>query len=799
MVHPRKLYLASMFMTQLFWGKSFGFRKKNNDQMKKHYFKPFAVSLFTVILCSSFSIYAQDVKPLTGHEARLISWEQNLKLKAESPFVNLKWRVAGPEFIGGRIQTIACHPDEPFTFYVGAGSGGLWKTTNHGTTWKPIFDDQPTFAMGCIAIAPSNPKILWVGTGEVLMARSSYSGLGVFKSEDAGKSWKNMGLEGTYHIPRIVIDPQNPDIVYAAALGHNYSQNPERGIYKTLDGGKTWEKVFYISDKTGIVELLMDPSDHMTLYAVAWERGRKAWQNDIAGDEGGIYKTIDGGRKWERLSNGIPASKYLGRIGLAIAPTNPNVIYAIVDNQTPNTDKGRGVVGGELFRSDNKGESWIKTHKNPFPVNIGYDFCLVRVSPDNQDELFIPGGKLITSKDAGKTFEFTGETIVHILSHDIRVMHLDMHELWIDPTNTDRLLLGNDGGLYCSWDRGGTWLHFNNFPIGEFYAVSVDNAEPYNIYGGTQDNAAVYGPGKHTIEDRLTKYGVEDPWKHVYLDQWGGGDSYFTEVDPENPDVIYYEHQFGDLKRKNIKTGETSSIQPMPDKGAESYRVNWMIPYIISHFDPSTLYYGTTKLLKSPDKGDNWMTISPDLTTNPGPERQGNVPFGTITSISESPLKQGLIYIGTDDGNIQMTSDEGKTWNKLNNNLPDKWVSRVRASRHDVNTVYVTFTGYRDDDYQSYIYMSVNSGKSWLPINGNLPPEPVNVIVEDPRNPDILYIGTDLSAYVSLNRGKSWNSLSNHLPTCAVYDLVIQDRELDLVAGTHGRGVFVLDIEEIGK
>ena len=767
--------------------------------MKKYIFNPFIISLSILILGSTLSLYSQSEKPIMGPEARIKSWEQHVKLKTESSYKDLKWRVAGPEFMGGRIETITCHPDDPFTIYVGVGSGNLWKTVNHGTTWEPIFDDQPTSAIGCVAIAPSDPDILWVGTGEVLMARSSYSGLGVFKSEDAGKSWQHMGLEGSYHVPRIVIDPENPDIVYAAALGHNYTYNEERGIYKTMDGGKSWEKVFYISDNVGVVELLMDPSDNLTLYAVTWERDRKAWRNDIAGKGSGIYKTNDGGKNWKRLTNGIPSTDHVGRIGLAIAPTNPNVIYAIMDNQTPGSTQAGATAGGELFRSDDKGESWAKTHKEPIPARIGYDFCLVRVSPDNEDEVFLPVWKLVYSKDGGRTFEFTGDTVVHILSHDIRVMHLDMHELWIDPMNPDRLLLGNDGGLYCSWDRGKTWLHYNNFPIGEFYAVSVDNADPYNIYGGTQDDAALYGPGNHNVEDRLTKYGVEDPWKHVYLDRWGGGDSYFTELDPTDPDVIYYESQFGGLRRKNMKTGEIKSIQPRAKEGEERYRYNWMTPYVISRHDPSAIYYGAHKIFKSADRGDNWECISPDLTTNPGPERQGNIPFGTITSVSESPLKQGLIYVGTDDGNIQVTEDDGKTWKKLNKSLPDKWVSRVRASRHDINTVYVTFTGYRDDDFQTYIYMSANAGKTWKPIAGNLPPEPVNVIVEDPRDPDILYIGTDLSAYVTVNCGEGWISLSNHLPTCAVYDLVIQERELDLVAGTHGRSIFVLDIEDIGK
>jgi photosystem II stability/assembly factor-like uncharacterized protein len=543
----------------------------------------------------------------------------------------------------------------------------------------------------------------------------------------------------------------------------------------------------------------MDPEDNSTLYAVSWERDRKAWHNDIAGKESGIYKTTDGGKNWKRLSNGLPVADYVGRIGLAIAPTNPDILYAIMDNQKRDPTQRSGRVGGELYRSDDKGESWRKTHEGPFITGIGYDFCLVRVSPDNEEEIFVPGWKLVYSQDGGRTFDFTGDTVVHLLSHDSRVMHLDMHEMWIDPKNPDRLLLGNDGGFYCSWDRGKTWLHYNNIPIGEFYAVSVDNSEPYNIYGGTQDNAALYGPGTHNVEDRLTKRGVEDPWKHIYLDKWGGGDSYFTWVDPTDPNTIYYEHQFGVLRRKNMETGETKDIQPRAEEGKERYRYNWMSPFFISHYDPSTLYFAAHKVFKSTDWGDNWECISPDLTTNPGPEKQGNVPFGTITSLSESTLREGLIFAGTDDGNIQITNDDGKNWEKVSENLPDKWVSRVRASRHDVNTVYATFTGYRDDDFQTYIYMSTDLGQTWKPISSNLPPEPVNVIVEDPRDPDILYIGTDLSAYVTLDRGKEWFSLSNHLPTCAVYDLVIQDRDLDLVAGTHGRSVFVLDIEEIRK
>ena len=369
--------------------------------------------------------------------------------------------------------------------------------------------------------------------------------------------------------------------------------------------------------------------------------------------------------------------------------------------------------------------------------------------------------------------------------------------MWIDPKNTDRLLLGNDGGFYISHDRGNTWLHLNNFPIAEIYAVWVDMDKPYNIYAGTQDNAALYGPGNHNVEDRLTKYGVEDPWKDVYLDQWGGGDSYFTYRDPLDHDIIFYEHQFGDLRRKNMKTGETKDIIPIAREGEPQLRNNWMTPYFISEYNQVTLYYAANKVFKSTDRGDSWTCISPDLTTNPGPEKQGNVPYGTITMLSESQLKQGLIYAGTDDGNVQVTTDDGKTWKLINSGLPPKWVSRVVASQHETGTVFVSLTGYREDDFNTYLFMSEDFGATWKSISGNLPSEGINVIREDPRNKNILYIGTELGVYVTQDRGITWHSLCNNLPTTPVHDLVIHPRDHELVIGTHGRSCFVLDVKSI--
>lgn len=744
------------------------------------------------IFSFSFALQSKASSP----EERLRSWEQHQRLKQESPFKDLKWRAVGPEFQGGRIEAIACPTADPSTIYVGVGAGNLWKTINNGTTWEPVFENESTFSIGSIAIAPTDPNIVWVGTGEILMARSSFAGTGVFKSTDAGKTWTNTGLPDSHHVPRVLIDPKDPEIVYVAALGHNYGYNQERGLFKTTDGGKTWEKILYISEKVGIIEVVMDPEDNQTLYAASWERDRKAWNNIITGPDSGLYKTTDGGKTWQRLTQGLPTGAHIGRFGLAIAPSNPKVIYALVDNHTPRGE-GRRRYRGEVYRSDDKGATWSKTHEGDVPTAIGYDFCLVRVAPDDEDEIFICGNKLIRSRDGGKTFEPTGETIVHLLPHDIRVMHLDMHELWIDPRDPDRLLLGNDGGVYISNDRSDTWLHLNNLPIGEFYAISVDMAEPYNIYGGTQDDAALFGPSTHNIADRLTEYGVDDPWQHVYLDRWGGGDSYFTELDPTDPNTIYYEHQFGEFRRKNMQTGETKSIKPQAQEGEPPLRRNWMTPYIISFYNPRALYYGAHKLYKSLDRGDSWTCISPDLTSDPGPEKQGNVPFGTITSLSESVLKPGLLYAGTDDGNIQVTRDDGKHWSLINTGIPPKWISRVIASRHETGTVYVSLTGYREDDFEKYLYISRDFGRTWKSIAGDLPAESINVVREDPQDKNILYVGTDLGAYVSLNRGQNWFSLCNHLPTTPVHDIVIHPRENEMVIGTHGRSCFVLDIKPV--
>lgn len=803
--------------------------------------------------------------PGTSVEMRRQSWQQHLVLEQSSEFRGLPWRSIGPAFQGGRIEALAVHPSRPDTWFVGAGSGSVWKTTNAGATWQPVFTHHPTYSIGDIAIAPSNPDIVWIGTGEVLLARSSIAGFGVFKSVDGGSTWQSMGLEATGHIGKVVIDPDDPNLVHVAAIGRNYGRNAERGVFLTTDGGRSWKKTLFVDDRTGAIDLAMHPTDRRRLFAVMWEHDRRAWNHTSAGSGSGLFRSDDGGHTWNRVSRGLPTGPYIGRMGVAFAPSRPDVMYLLVSNESPVSSapapasvpsagltreslrtlskqqfleleesaiegllrssglSGRysidavrrriasdaitpaafadwlqstaptrtRTVGGELYRSEDGGASWRRMNEGPIGTAVGYDFCIVEVSPKDPDEIYVLGNWLRRSRDGGKTWDTVGGTIVHLRPHGGRILHLDHHEMIIDPGNPDRLLLGTDGGLYVSADRGATWLHVNNIPIAEFYAIATDDRMPYRVYGGTQDNGALFG-----TPDPFAAHVPED-WQHVYLDPWAGGDSYFTLPDPLDSDVVYFEHQFGDLRRKNIRTGATARIQPQAEVGEPALRYNWMTPFVISHFNPRTLYYGANRLFKSVDRGDHWTPISPDLTSAPGPERQGNVPFGTVTSISESPLRSGLLIIGTDDGKVQYTSDDGRSWMDVSAGLPEKWVSRVVASSREADTFYVSLTGYREDDFRTYVFRSADRGRTWHSLAGNLPDESVNVIREDPRNPDVLYIGTDLGVYVSLDRGRSWQSLGATLPTAAVHDLTIHPRADEIIIGTHGLSAFVMDARPI--
>lgn len=816
----------------------------------------FALRLALVLLSFSM-VFAQ-----TPARERLLSIEKNALLHQNSIFKNLSWQERGPYFCSGRIVDVEVYQNDPYTYWVATASGGLFKTVNNATTWKSLFDRQESITIGDIAISQTNSQLIWVGTGEANSSRSSYAGTGIYKSEDGGETWKRMGLEESHHISRVLIDPLDNDTVYVAVLGHLYTENGERGLYKTSDGGKNWEKVLNISAKTGIVDLVMDPRDSQVLYAAAWQKDRKAWNLVEGGPESGIYKSVDGGANWEKIGKGFPQNEHVGRIGLAIAASRPDTVYAFLDNQAPRPEErkvkvgGSGIapesllkmdketflkiplknlelflrenklperitaemihnyvgsdqitpatlaqqvmdastrlfqtniIGAEVYRSDDGGMTWNKANAKYIDGLIytyGYYFGQIRVSPDNENLIYLLGVPLLKSEDGGNTF---CDISLQGGIYGVEGVHADMHALWINPQNHKHLLLGNDGGLNISYDQGKSWQKAPNLPLAQCYTVSYDLQEPYNIYTGLQDNGVNMGPSDFVFRGRDTS------WKMIL-----GGDGAFVEPDPHHPDTVYAAFQFGSIYRISLKNDEaTRNIQPRSPDRSKPYRFNWLSPFRLSAFNSGIIYMGANKVLRSVDRGDNWVEISPDLTAQKNTD--GDVPYATITALDESPLSGQVLYAGTDDGKLWLTRDGGCKWDNIGEGLPGKWVSRVVASRYEKGRVYVSMIGYREDDFKTYLYVSEDFGTSWNSIQGNLADEPVNVIREDPVNDRILYLGTDISVYVSLDRGQSWQSLRANLPTNAVYDIKVQPMKNDLIIGTHGRGVFTLSLAEIQK
>ncbi len=693
----------------------------------------------------------------------------------------LKFRSIGPAVYSGRISDLAVNPENPSEYYVGVASGGLWKTENHGTTFKPVFDGQSVFSIGCLAMDPNNSNVLWVGTGENNSQRNLAYGDGVYKTTDGGKSFTNMGLKSSRQIGKIMIDPRNSNVVYVAAQGQAWGSGGERGLYKTTDGGKTWERSLFISENTGVSDMEMDPRNPDILYASAHQRERRVFSKINGGPESAIYKSVDAGATWSKLKKGLPKGD-VGRIGLALSPANPNLLYAVIE--LPESKSG-------FYRSTDMGESWEKMSDKGTSSPQYYNE--VYADPKDQDLVIIMDTRNSLSEDGGKTWT----------SIEGRNKHVDNHAMWIDPNDTDHYLVGCDGGLYETYDRAKTWQFKSNLPITQYYHVRTDNDFPfYNVYGGTQDNGSWFGPSR-THRRNL----VNADWTHTI-----GGDGYLSIPDPDNPDISYCESQYCGLRRYDRTTNNSVFIQPQPTID-EEYRWNWNTPYFISSFDSKTLYIGGNYVLKSTDMGNSWMKISDDLTRQID---QNSLPmmgkmwppeavaknlstskFGNLFALAESPLKQGMIYAGTDDGLIWITENDGGEWTRYNSftSVPDTtFVNYILPSMHDTNTVYACFDGRKNNsDFTPYVIKSTDKGRTWTSIAANLPSGTVYVIQEDHMNPNILFIGTEWGVWTSIDGGKKWVQIKKGIPTIQVKDLTIQKRDNDLVVATFGRGFYVLE------
>jgi photosystem II stability/assembly factor-like uncharacterized protein len=693
---------------------------------------------------------------------------------------HLEWRHIGPASFGGRIDDIEAVAGNPSVIFVGTASGGVFKTVNNGVTWMPVFDrDATALSIGDIAIAPSDPNLIWVGTGEPNNRQSSSWGDGVYKSLDGGETWNHMGLRATHHVGRVAIHPSNPDVVFVAAMGHLWGPNSERGLYRTKDAGKTWQKVLSVNDDTGVGDVAID-ADGRTLYAAAYQRRRRGFGFVGGGPGSALYRSLDGGDTWDKPTRGLPTGD-VGRIGLDISRSRPNIVYAVIEHKTK----------GGVYRSDDRGTTW--THQGSMNPRPSY-YSQIRVDPKNPDKVWMLGSFAV-SLDAGKTFhsEHTSDRI-----------HTDHHALWIDPANPDHLLLGNDGGLYFSYDGAKNWQFVDNLPIGQYYDVDVDTRDPYWIYGGTQDNGTWGIPSRTSSLLGITNADVVNI---AY------GDGFYVAIDPRDHRTIYANSQSGRTYLVDLETREEQGLRPVPKDPKEIYRFNWSSPMLLSPHDAKVVYYGGNKLFKTVDRGHVWQPISPDLTRNQdwkklplmGPERSddtlsrddGVSDYGTISTIAESPLQAGVLYVGTDDGNVHVTRDAGATWQNLTTKFKlagPRWVSRVIASPHDPGTAYVSFDGHQDDDFTPYVFKTADFGATWTSVAGDLPAGMVvHALAEHPRNRNLLLAGTEFGLFVSHNGGKSWTLVKGNLPRVRIDDILVTPRDNDLILGTHGRSIIVLD------
>ncbi len=813
----------------------------------------FKISLFFFL-----SVLILKAQPAPSSATKVMEGiEMKEKMNNSSLVKNIPFKNIGPTVMSGRVVNIAVNPDDPTEFYVGYASGGLWHTKNNGTSFTPILDATATQNVGDIAVHWKTGTI-WVGTGENNSSRSSYAGIGMLKSTDKGATWQHMGLTDSHHIGRIVINPENVNEVVVGVTGHLYSPNAERGVYKTTDGGKTWKKTLFINEETGIIDLAVSPNDFNIQYAAAWEKDRKAWNFEGNGSGSGIYKSTDAGNSWKLISgpkSGFPTGEGVGRIGLAVYDNN--MVYVVHDNQFRRTksdkekDEKEGltkedfktmsvkdfldlkdvqldeflkdnnfqekykaqnvkqmvragavkpmdlaayledansllfdtpVIGAEVYRSKDAGKTWKKQNDNYIDdlfYSYGYYFAQIRVDRNNPEKIYLAGVPLITSDDGGKTYKaIDGDNV-----------HADHHALWVNPVRPGHLINGNDGGVNISYDDGAHWIKNNSPEVGQFYAINIDHEKPYNVYGGLQDNGVWMGPNDAAENSRWHSSG-HYPWKSIM-----GGDGMQVQIDNRNSNIVYTGFQFGNYFRIDLANEKRAYIQPKHELGEKVYRFNWQTPILLSSHNQDILYFGGNKLHRSLNQGDDWEAISEDLTKG---GKEGNVAYGTLTSISESPFKFGLLYTGSDDGLIHLSSDGGGSWKKISDKLPqDLWVSRVAASKHKKERVYASLNGYRWDDFAPYVYKSEDMGQTWTNIAANLPASSVNVILEDPVNDQLLFVGTDNGLYVSFDQGTSWELFQNGIPNVAIHDLVIQPEAKHLVVGTHGRSIYKADIAHL--
>lgn len=810
------------------------------------------IKLLLIMLSVAGFIQAQPTKPSDW----LQSFDARKKAEQSSILKNYPARNIGPTIQGGRIIDMDVNLSNTKEFYLGYASGGIFKTVNNGITFFPIFDGIDVLGIGDFVLSQQNTNKLYVGTGEKNSSRSSYAGSGIYKTTNGGKNWQHLGLEGTQHISRIVLHPENDEVVYVAALGSLYSKNTDRGVYKSIDGGKIWKKTLFVADSVGVIDLVINPKNPKELLAATWERSREANNFKGNGEGSAIYRSEDGGETWSKSVQGFPQGKTVGRIGLDICQTAPNIVYAILDNQAEVEDKKANeaakknagklkpedfknmtaenfaaldnkkldeflqdngypkkytaalvkkemaagkyqpkaiaeyfgsdananlfntkVIGAEVYKSTDGGKNWKKANTYELDgvfFTYGYYFAEMRVTPSNPDIVYIYGVPMLKSIDGGATWHrldtLRGEQDIHV----------DHHSVWINPKDAQHILLGNDGGLYQSYDEGANWKHINNMAVGQFYTVNYDMETPYNVYGGLQDNGVLKGSSKSIPN--------ETPhWEPIF-----GGDGMYVAPDPRNSKLVYTGFQFGNYFK--LDNGKTTRVTPAHNIGEAAFRWNWRTPLLLSKHNPDIVYMASQFVHRSLNKGESFETISPDLTKN---TKQGNVPYSTISALAESPLKFGLLYAGSDDGRVWVSKNAGGSWEEISSGLPaNLWVASLHASSHDEGTVFIALNAYRKDNFETFVYESKDYGTTWNSVRGNLPTSVANVIIQDPVNAQLLYCGLDNGTYVSLDRGKQWHFF-NAMLNVASYDMVVHPRENELIVGTHGRSIFVTDVKPL--